>query len=141
MPDPGKSSSGKSSSGKSSTKAENEAGINLVVLRGTASGPAEIRNLPSGSQLATLALRVPGSTDQATSAPVAIWEPAKWIGDVEEGDSLVVVGIVRRRFFRTAAGTTSARVEIEASSISKAGDHRRRTAALRRVEAALEPLL
>jgi len=111
--------------------ADDPEGVNLVVLRGRVSSPPAVRDLPSGSRLLTLALRVPTSDPSATSVPVAVWEPAAWLETVGPDDELVVTGTVRRRFFR-AGGATGARVEVQAVAIARAGDRRRRAALTRR---------
>src|SRR5262245_13691874 len=84
--------------------------LNLVVVRGTCSGPPELRELESGRRLAALAVRAPGPDGRTTSVPVTVWEPATWVEDLDDGVDLVVVGAVRRRFFRTGAGGAAARV-------------------------------
>jgi single-strand DNA-binding protein len=127
--------------------------VNLVVLRGVASAPAEHRTLQSGRALATLSVRVPapphpeasksGATKdgraQATSVPVAVWDPPAWIDGIDVDDPLVVVGRLHRRFYRTGGGT-GARVEVVASLIARGSDRRRLDAAERRALAALEGL-
>jgi single-strand DNA-binding protein len=114
--------------------------VNLVVLRGVASGPPEVRTLTSGLRVATLSVRVHALDPGATSVPVAVREPAAWVEDLDEGDSVVVVGALRRRFFRTAAGATGARVEVEARVVGKGTDRRRLEAARRRAESELDGL-
>lgn len=117
--------------------------VNLVVLRGLASSPAETRTLRSGRTLTTLSVRVPGPPDrertQATSVPVAVWDPPAWLEAVDVDDPLVVVGRLHRRFFRTDAGT-NARVEVVASLIGRGRDRRRVDAAERRALAELANL-
>ena len=51
----------------------------------------------------------------------------------------MVVGAVRRRFFR-AGGATASRVEVEAAVVARAGDRRRTAAARRKAEALLDAL-
>jgi hypothetical protein len=125
------------------TAADQPSTVNLVVLRGVASGPAEHRTLRSGRSLATLSVRVPGPPDQerqpSTSVPVAVWDPPPWLEGIDADDPLVVVGHLHRRFYRTDAGT-GARVEVVASLIGRSSDRRRVDAAERRAFAALEGL-
>lgn len=113
--------------------------VNLVVLRGVASGPPETRVLRSGRRLAALSVRVHALGPGSTSVPVAVWDPAPWVEELDVEDPVVVVGTLRRRFFRTAVGT-GARVEVEASMIGRGTDRRRLDAALRRADEALEGL-
>jgi hypothetical protein len=111
--------------------------VNLVVVCGECSGPSEVRELESGRRLAALSVRSRGVDGRSTSVPVTVWEPAAWVEDLDEGAEVVVVGAVRRRFFRTAAGSGAARVDVEAAFIGRAGHRRQRAAALRRAEEVL----
>jgi single-strand DNA-binding protein len=118
------------------------AGVNLGVLRGPCSGPAELRVLESGTRLATLAVRCPagrGADERATSVPVTVWDPPAWIDTLEAGDEVVVVGRLRRRFYQRPGGVGS-RVDVEADFVGRARDRRRIDAALRRALAELEAL-
>lgn len=118
---------------------EPEPTVNLVVLRGVASAPAETRVLRSGRRLATLSVRVHALGPSATSVPVAVWDPPGWVEAVDLEDPVVVVGTLRRRFYQSATGTGS-RVEVEASLIGRGNDRRRLDTALRRADEALEGL-
>ncbi len=106
--------------------------INVAIVRGACSSPAEVRQLASNDVLVQLQVttRVDG---RAMSVPVAVLNPPGWVEQLDAGDEVVVVGHVRRRFFR-AAGTTASRVEIEAELVARARDRRRRETARRRVE-------
>jgi len=77
---------------------------NVVVLQGRVSRPVSERVLPSGDRLAMLDLTVPGPTGEAStkseSVPLAWFGAPTWVLDLEPGADLVVVGRVRRRFFR-----------------------------------------
>jgi hypothetical protein len=114
--------------------------VNLVVLRGVASGPPELRTLTSGRRLATLSVRVHALDPGATSVPVSVREPPAWVEDLNEGDPLVVVGALRRRFFQTATGATGARVEVEARVVGRGTDRRRLDSARRRADEELDGL-
>ncbi len=116
---------------------ENEApSCNVALVRGTCSSPADVRVLPSEQVLAQLQIttRVDG---RALSVPVAVLDPPAWVEQLDAGDDVVVVGHVRRRFFR-AGGVTASRVEIEADVVTRARDRRRRQAVRRRVDALLD---
>jgi single-stranded DNA-binding protein len=115
--------------------------VNLVVVRGEVTAVPELRELESGRRLAALAIRARGSDGRATSVPVTVWEPAAWVEDLAPGTEIVVVGGVRRRFFRTATGTSATRVDVEAAFVGRAGQRRQLEAARRRIEAALEELM
>jgi single-strand DNA-binding protein len=125
---------------KAAAKAEPEArdGLNLAVVRGIVSSPPEVRILPSETVLVQLQVTTRLETE-TLSIPVSCWNPAGWVETLEPGEEIVVVGRVRRRFFR-AGGATASRVELESDVISRASDRRRVQAALRRANAALEPL-
>jgi len=114
--------------------------INLSVVRGTVSAPPEVRALESGSRVAALAVRTNGPDGKDTSVPVTVWEPAAWIETLDAGDGVLVVGRVRRRFFRTATGVRGAKTEVEADLVARARDRRRLAAVARRIDAALAPL-
>ncbi len=103
---------------------ENETtSVNVAILRGTCSSPAGIRVMPSTQSLAQLQVttRVDG---RGLSVPVAVVDPPAWVQELDAGDEIVVVGVIRRRFFR-AAGTTASRVEVEAEVVARARDRRR----------------
>jgi single-stranded DNA-binding protein len=117
-------------------------GVNLAVLRGPCSGPAELRVLESGTRLATLAVRCPAGAaadERATSVPVTVWDPPAWVETLEAGDEIVVVGRMRRRFYQRPGGVGS-RVDVEAELVGRARDRRRIDAALRKADEALEGL-
>lgn len=119
-------------------------GVNLAVLCGPCSGPAEVRLLDSGTRLAALAVRCPAGPTAAvgagaTSVPVTVWDPPAWVEDLAAGDPVVVVGRMRRRFYQGPGGIGS-RVDVEAEWVGRARDRRRLDAARRRADAALETL-
>ncbi|HEX5615562.1 MAG TPA: hypothetical protein VFZ83_10465, partial [Acidimicrobiia bacterium] len=114
--------------------------VNLAVVRGCCSSVPEVRVLPSGRVLAVLQVTTRPPNGAAQSVPVTVWEPPAWVEGLDAGDEVVVVGRVRRRFYRGAGGAMS-RVEVEADLVARGGDRRRVTAALRRAQAALDELL
>ncbi|HET9548017.1 MAG TPA: hypothetical protein VFO97_09290 [Desertimonas sp.] len=91
---------------------------NVVVVQGQLSGPPRRRALPSGSVLVELDVTTRGETGSA-SVPVAWFEPGSLADALHEGDPVVVVGHVRRRFFRAAAITQS-RTEVVAAQVLRA---------------------
>ena len=112
-----------------------EAGLNLAILVGVLSSAPETREIPDRGEVATLQVRV-SSLDGVTSVPVTMWSPPAWLLAAGEGTPVLVAGIVRRRFWRTPAGTTSSRVDVEARSVSRDGARQRATLA-KRAEAIL----
>jgi single-strand DNA-binding protein len=86
---------------------------NVVVLHGRLSRPASEKDLPSGDRVATLELTIPAAGDSANgqktaeSVPLAWFGPPGWVLDLDAGAELVVLGRVRRRFFRGGQGVQS----------------------------------
>jgi single-strand DNA-binding protein len=124
---------------QSAEQVEAGEGVNLAVLAGRCSAGVEVRVLESGTRVASLSVRVPSDSGAHTSVPVTVWEPKAWVEELAEGDELLVVGSVRRRFYRTTGGT-GARVDVEAAFVGRVTNRRQRDAALRRAERALELL-
>jgi single-stranded DNA-binding protein len=125
--------------------------LNLAVVCGACSSPPEVRVLESGTRVASLSVRAPASVkgtargaagaagERATSVPVTVWDPPAWVEQLDTGDSVVVVGQVRRRFYSRPGGVGS-RVDLEAATIARARDRRRVDAALRRAVSSLDDL-
>ena len=108
---------------------------NLVVLRGALTAEPRTRELPSGSVLSQfdVTTRDDGGTQ---SVPVAWFDPPAMVGDLDAGVEVLVVGSVRRRFFR-AGGATQSRTEVVAAKVVPA---RRGRDVKRVVEAACRAL-
>jgi single-strand DNA-binding protein len=88
---------------------------NLVVLRGTLVADPRLRELPSGSVLTQFDVTTrDGSGTQ--SVPVAWFEPPSSGVPAAAGDDVVVIGSVRRRFFRVG-GATQSRTEVVAEQV------------------------
>jgi single-strand DNA-binding protein len=111
-------------------------GTNLAVLAGTLSRSPEARQLPSGDTLLALDLTVRTEGSPGESVPVAWFAAPADALAWTAGDDVVVVGRVRRRFFR-AGGATQSRTEVVATTVVPA---RRGAAARKALMAALEPL-
>jgi len=88
--------------------------MNIVVLRGVLSSAPQRRELPSGSVLWSFEVTTATETGNL-SVPVALFDPSSEPVHAT-GDTVVVVGEVRRRFFRAGASTQS-RTEVVASEI------------------------
>jgi single-strand DNA-binding protein len=116
----------------------NRSSINVAIVRGICSSPPEVRVLPSEQRLAQLQVttRLDG---RAMSVPVSLIDPPAWLDQLDSGDEVIVVGSVRRRFFR-AAGSTASRVEIEAEIVCRARDRRRTRRLANRLAEVLEAL-
>ena len=113
--------------------------LNVVVLQGRLNRPPELRLLPSGDRLAALELSVPREGARAESVPVAWPEPPAAVAGLDVDHLVVVVGRVRRRFFRVG-GQTQSRTEVVADVVVPARQAKRARSALvtaaARVEAA-----
>lgn len=108
--------------------------MNVVVLRGALSRSPEARDLRSGDVLVTYEVTVPGRDGSpAESVPVVWFTPPVGAADLDAGTEVVVVGRVKRRFFR-AGGATQSRTEVVADKVIPV---RRAKAAERAVAAAL----
>lgn len=97
--------------------------INVVVVRGIISGEPQVRELPGGGSVTQfdISTRVDG---RASSVPVSVPDAESGPAD---GDEVVIIGHVNRRFFR-AGGITQSRTEVVAEHVVPA----RRTATVRR---------
>jgi single-strand DNA-binding protein len=109
---------------------------NLVVLRGNVADAPALRDLPSGSVVAqfdvSTAIHVDGRIATG-SVPVAWTDPSPSdLARVAAGVDIVVVGTVRRRFFRVA-GATQSRTEVVAESVVPARRRKQVDATLRTI--------
>ena len=111
--------------------------VNVVVLIGRLVRPAEARELPSGDRLVGYEITVDRPGERAETVPV-VWmsAPASAV-DHDVDERLVVVGRVRRRFFRAGGGTQS-RTEVVADVVVKAKHTKRVQAALDGAQAVLD---
>ncbi len=102
---------------------------NVVVLIGRLARPAQFRQLPSGDVLVEYQLTVPRPGQKAESVPV-VWEkPPPSASDHDTDAELLVVGRVRRRFFRAGASTQS-RTEVVAEAVVPTRQAKKAKAAL-----------
>ena len=109
---------------------------NVVTLVGRLSRPAALKVLPSGDRLVSYEVRVEVPESRSETVPV-VWPgaPASAAGR-EVDEQVLVVGRVRRRFFRSASGTQS-RTEVVATTVVPTRS-RRAAAALAQARAALD---
>jgi single-strand DNA-binding protein len=108
-------------------------GRNLVVLRGVLSRDSVTRTLPSGDELIAYEVTTRDGSGASTvpvsakaSSPVLI-----------AGSEVVVVGQVKRRYFR-AGGTTQSRTEVVADAVIPARSAAKVAKAIERVVRLLE---
>lgn len=90
--------------------------MNIVVLRGTLSRPPEARTLPSGDRVVQFEVTTRDEGTPARSVPVAWFDAPDRVVELPAGTEVAVHGAIRRRFFRTPAGTGS-RTEVVASAV------------------------
>jgi single-strand DNA-binding protein len=102
---------------------------NVVVLIGRLARPAQLRQLPSGDVLVEYQLTVPRPNARADSVPVVWEQPPPSASEYDTDAEVVVVGRVRRRFFRVGARTES-RTEVVAEAVVPARQAKRARAAL-----------
>ena len=94
--------------------------LNLAIVIGHLAKDSQVRQLPSGLSLASFDLLVPRPGDQASeTVPIALFDAPAYghsAPDYRSGQELVVVGRVRRRFFRVS-GATQSRTEVVADRV------------------------
>lgn len=110
--------------------------LNLVVVEGVLARPAQDVELPSGSRLISLEVTVRRDEGPAEPVPVAWFDAPAWATSLDAGAPVLVVGRVRRRFFRSG-GVTQSRTEVVASRVVRSGASARVRAALDEAIAAL----
>lgn len=113
--------------------------MNVTMLAGRVSRPPEERSLPSGDRVVAYDVTVPNPGDRADTVPVVWHDPPAAALKIGEGDEVVVVGRVRRRFFRSGPATQS-RTEVVADAVVNARQAKRCQTLLDKAAArALEP--
>ncbi len=116
----------------------NVTALNVTVLRGRLSRPPEVRELPSGDHLVAFEVTVPATAGRrAESAPVVWFDAPASAIDLQPDDEVVVVGRVRRRFFR-AGPTVQSRTEVVADKVLPVRPAGRVSKAVRGAMATLE---
>lgn len=90
--------------------------MNVAVIQGRVGKPPEERTLPSGDRIVQLEVAVRRIGHPGESVPVAWPNPPPNAGQLEPGTELLVLGRVRRRFFR-AGGFTQSRTEVVAEKV------------------------
>jgi single-strand DNA-binding protein len=113
---------------------------NVVALVGRLARPAEWRELPSGDRLVTYEVTVERPGEKAEGVPVVWLGAPAAAADHDVGERVVVVGRVRRRFFR-AGGSTQSRTEVVAEKVVSARQAKRARGALERARGLLDEAL
>ena len=113
---------------------------NVVALVGRLARPAEWRELPSGDRLVTYEVTVARPGEKAEGVPVVWLDAPAAAADHDVGERVVVVGRVRRRFFR-AGGSTQSRTEVVADTVVSARQAKRARGALEKARGLLDEAL
>ncbi len=117
--------------------------LNMVIVIGNLVKPVEVRNLPSGVSIANFDIVVQQVDGTPDTVPVALFEAPDEALQWQPGARLLVIGRVRRRFFRVGLSTQS-RTEVVAEKalpISHCDDARRALAGVApTIERAVEDL-
>lgn len=111
--------------------------LNFVVISGHLSSDPVSRTLPSGDEVHQFEVTSKtGDPDMpSVSAPV-VWFGERKGRPGKEGDAVVILGVVRRRFYR-AGGATHSRTEVVASRLTISPNQRSRQAAMNAAQKAL----
>ena len=113
--------------------------FNLAVVSGHLSRPAEARELGSGTHLVALDVSVRRFGAPTENVPVVWHDAPAWASTLVSDEEVIVIGRVRRRFFR-AGGATQSRTELVAEQVVLASWARRRREALHKAEVRLREL-
>lgn len=108
--------------------------LDLAVVLGTLSSDPVAHQLPSGSTLMRYEVTV-RDRSPADTVPVTWLDPSR-APTLRQGDRVLAVGRVRRRFFR-AGGFTRSSTEVAATSVRRPSSARDAQAALADAQAAL----
>jgi hypothetical protein len=87
--------------------------------------------------MVSIELTIPSERGRAEGVPVAWFRPPASASDLGVDEEVVVVGRVRRRFFKSAGGTQS-RTELVADAVVPTRQAKRARAALERAWAQLD---
>lgn len=113
---------------------------NLAIVRGTVPNDPQLRDLPDGGVVAQfdVTTRLDGGGRLVNQAvPVAWSDPPAAIEAITAGSDIVVIGTVRRRFFRVG-GATQSRTEVVADAVLPTRRRKQVAAALREAADQLE---
>lgn len=99
--------------------------MNVVVLHGAVSSVVDRRELASGLTVWSFDVTTKDADDRSHSVPVS-WSDPPASAEIPAGVEVVVLGAVRRRFFRFG-GSTQSRTEVQAEVVVIGADRRRRT--------------
>ena len=95
--------------------------VNVVVLAGTIAADPVQRRMPSGEECTEIRLSVPEPGRRLLPLPVVAWHAEvgkKHLRDLHQGDKVLVLGRLIRRFYRSGAGARSL-TEVVASGLKR----------------------
>jgi len=99
--------------------------MNISIVRGALSRPPQAKTLPSGDLLVAYDVTVPATAERAAESVPVVWFGAPDAArDLEPETEVVVVGRVRRRYFRSG-GATQSRTEVVAHAVVPARQAKR----------------
>lgn len=104
---------------------------NVAVVKGRLARPVEERELPSGGRLSGFEVTVRPPEGKAETVPVVWFDAPASCAAMAVDDEVVVVGRVRRRFFKAGGGTQS-RTEVVAETVLPARQAKKVAAAVDR---------
>jgi hypothetical protein len=106
--------------------------MNLVTLRGHLARPAADRLLPSGDHLVGFEVTTRGPDGKAETVPVVWFGAPASVATYAADERVLVVGRVRRRFFR-AGDSTQSRTEVVAELVVPLSQTKRVRAAMQSI--------
>lgn len=95
--------------------------MNIAMLKGTLVAEPRVTELATGTVVHNYELRTVADGNHQV-VPVAWYDPTRPPA-LDADDEVVVVGVVRRRWFRAGAGSHS-RTEVVARAVARAGSRR-----------------
>jgi hypothetical protein len=104
----------------------------FTIVRGELSSEPQFRMFDSGAHLVTLQVTVREPDQPTVSVPLSMWDPPAFVADLHDGDEVVAIGRVNRRFYGAGAGPRQSKVEILVNDLVPGTDKRKVAAALRR---------
>ena len=99
--------------------------FNLAAIRGSLTTEVRVSELATGSVVHNFEVKT-AEGDAVHVVPVAWYDPVR-PPRLQRGDEVVVVGVLRRRWFRAGASSRS-RTELLASSVARSASPRARRA-------------
>lgn len=110
-----------SNSSKSNSPDAIASSVNVAVIRGVLATDVRVSELPAGGVVHNFEVKT-GAGEHRHVVPVAWHDPVR-PARLAPGDEVVVVGAVRRRWFRSGGGSQS-RTELLAQTVAKADSSR-----------------